>query len=156
MRLTAQPLSPSEFEPFGEVLIAPKAPGRHRIDRALECRSSTASPSLSFTRKLPTSLPMTSRTMERHPHSSQSFIPMEAGRWLIVVAPGDADDRPAMSLARAFVANPDQGVTFRRGVWHHLFTVLDRPASFAVFMWKDATPADDEFVDVPPFEVFLS
>ena len=42
------------------------------------------------------------------------------------------------------------------GVWHPPFTVPGRPASLAVFLWKDGTPADDEFVDVLPFEVFLS
>ena len=42
------------------------------------------------------------------------------------------------------------------GVWHPPFTVPGRPASLAVFLWKDGTPADEWFVDVLPFEVFLS
>jgi ureidoglycolate lyase len=34
-------------------------------------------------------------------------------------------------------------------VWHLPLTVLDRPASFAVFMWLDAGRGDEEFVDLP-------
>lgn len=94
--------------------------------------------------------------MERHPDSSQSFIPMAAARWLIVVTPDGGDGRPDMASARAFLASGREGVTFRRNVWHHPFTVLDEPADFAVFMWKHGSPKDDEFVEVVPFEVVLA
>ena len=49
----------------------------------------------------------------------------------------------------------DQGVTYGANVWHHPSTVFDREARFAVFMWKDGTSADDEFVEVQPFELHL-
>jgi ureidoglycolate lyase len=94
--------------------------------------------------------------MERHLHSSQSFIPIEAGRWLVLVAPHGADGGPDMTRARAFLARPDQGVTYGADVWHHPSTVFDRIARFAIVMWKDGTSADDEFVEVPPFELHLS
>jgi ureidoglycolate lyase len=155
MRLTAQPLTAEAFAPFGEVLSAPDAPGRDYIDAALANRRAHAKPSLSFTFKAPTALPLASTTMERHLHSSQSFVPMDAGRWLAIVAPHGADGGPDMSRAQAFLARPDQGVTYGADVWHHPFTVIDRPARFAVFMWKDGTAADDEFVEVPAFEVVL-
>ncbi len=61
-----------------------------------------------------------------------------------------------MARARAFLARGDQGVTYGADVWHHPFTVLDGPARFAIFMWKDGTAADDEFVDVAPFEIALA
>lgn len=155
MRLTAQPLTAEAFAPFGEVLRAPDAPGRAYVDAALANRRAHAKPSLSFTFKEPTVLPLASTTMERHLHSSQSFVPMDAGRWLVIVAPHGDDGGPDMTRARAFLAQPDQGVTFGADVWHHPFTVLDRPARFAIFMWKDGTSADDEFVQVAPFEVAL-
>ncbi|MFM7422520.1 MAG: ureidoglycolate lyase, partial [Alphaproteobacteria bacterium] len=96
-----------------------------------------------------------STTMERHEFSSQSFIPMEAGRWLVLVAPHGVDGKPDMEKARAFLARPDQGVTYGANVWHHPSTVFDREARFAVFRWKDGTSADDEFVEVQPFELHL-
>jgi ureidoglycolate lyase len=156
MRLIAEPLTAEAFAPFGEVLEAPAAPGRAYIDAALSNRRADAKPSLSFSTREPTALPLRSSTMERHKHSSQSFIPMEAGRWLVLVAPHGADGGPDMARARAFCARPDQGVTYGADVWHHPSTVFDRTARFAIFMWKDGGPEDDEFVEVAPFDLHLS
>jgi ureidoglycolate lyase len=153
MRLLTEPLTAAAFAPFGEVLEAPAAPGRAYIDAALANRRAHARPSLSFSTKEPAALPLRSTTMERHRHSSQSFVPMEAGRWLVLVAPHGADGGPDMARARAFLARPDQGVTYGADVWHHPSTVLDRTARFAIFMWKDGSAADDEFVEVAPFTV---
>lgn len=46
-------------------------------------------------------------------------------------------------------------MTFGADVWHYPFTVLDRPARFPIFLWKGGTSADDECVQVAPFEVVL-
>ncbi|MBR0674056.1 ureidoglycolate lyase [Neoroseomonas soli] len=155
MRLIAEPLTAEAFAPFGEVLAAPDAPGRVHIEGALANRRPHAKPTLYFTCKAPSALPLTSTTMERHLHSSQSFVPMDAGQWLVIVAPHAERGGPDMARARAFLARPDQGVTYGADVWHHPLTVIDRPARFATFMWKDGTPADDEFFEVAPFEVHL-
>jgi ureidoglycolate lyase len=97
------------------------------------------------------------RVIERHRSSSQSFVPMEAGRWLAIVAPHAMEGGgPDMARARAFLARPDQGITYGPDVWHHPFTVLDREARFAVLIWRDGTTGDEEFVDVAPFTVDLS
>ena len=158
MRLALQPLTAESFAPFGEVLETPGAPGRAYFDRALANRRSAASPSLSIVLKEPLdATPLRSKTMERHAFSSQSFIPLDAGRWLAVVAPHALEGSgPDMARALAFLARGDQGVTYGADVWHHPFTVLDRPACFAVMMWRDGTAADDEFVEVPAFKIHLS
>ncbi len=157
MRLVAEPLTSAAFLPYGEVLEGPAIPGRTYFEDALANRRPHARPSLSLVVKQPvTTLPIRSHQMERHLHSSQSFIPQEAGRWLVIVAPHLAQGTgPDMARARCFLARGDQGVTYGADVWHHPFTVLDREARFAIFMWKDGTKADDEFVDVAPFEVAL-
>jgi ureidoglycolate lyase len=58
-----------------------------------------------------------------------------------------------MARARAFLARPDQGVTYGANVWHHPFTVLDREARFVIVMWRDGSQGDEEFVEVPEFGV---
>ena len=153
MRLILEPLTAAAFAPFGEVLAAPDEPGRVYVEAALANRRAHARPSLSFSTRLPATLPIDSTTMERHRHSSQSFVPMDAGRWLVLVAPNGADGGPDMTKARAFLARPDQGVTYGADVWHHPSTVFDRAARFAIFMWKDGGSEDDEFVQVAPFTV---
>ncbi|MDP3415727.1 ureidoglycolate lyase [Falsiroseomonas sp.] len=155
MRLIAKPLTSEAFAAFGEVLSAPRDPGRVYTEAALSSRRTQAAPSLSFTCKVPSLLPLRSTTMERHQFSSQSFVPMGGGRWIAVVAPHGANGGPDMARAQAFVAQPDQGVTYGADVWHHPFTVIDQPGRFAVFMWKDGTATDEEFVEVAPFEVEL-
>ncbi len=156
MRLVAAPLTADAFAPFGDVLEGPFTLGRVAADRSLESRRSDLPLSLSLVLKPPSPLPIASTTMERHPVSSQSFIPMDAGRWLAVVAPRDARGGPDMSNAKAFLARPGQGITYGADVWHHPFTVLDRPGLFAVLAWKTGTPEDDVFVEVPSFQIDLA
>jgi ureidoglycolate lyase len=153
MRLIAQPLTAEAFAPFGQVLEAPAAVGRVAAQAALANRRPEVPVSLSLVTKAPAALPLRSTTMERHPFSSQSFLPLDAGAWLVMVAPHAASGGPDMARAQAFLARGDQGVTYGVDVWHHPFTVLDRIARFAVLMWKDGTPADDDFVEVAPFDI---
>lgn len=80
--------------------------------------------------------------LERHPHSTQSFVPIKAGRWLILVAPKRIDGAPDMDKALALVAGPEDAICIGRDVWHAGLTVLDQPAQFGMIMWK-AEDADD-------------
>ena len=86
-------------------------------------------------------------------HSSQSFVALEAARWLVMGAPRHAAGGPDMARAAAFVGGQGQGITYRADVWHHPLTVLDAPAAFAVFMWRDGSADDEEFVDIAPLLV---
>ncbi len=156
MRLIATPLTSAAFLPYGEVLEAPEMPGRTYFEDALANLRPQARPSLSLTVKQPlATLPLRSTMMERHRFSSQSFIPQEAGRWLSIVAPHAPSGGPDMARARAFLCGPHQGVTYGADVWHHPHTVLDQQARFAIVMWRTGRPGDDEFVQVPEFEVTL-
>ena len=150
-RLVAEPLTAAGFAPFGDVLAPPAQPGRAYFADALANDRSTAQPSLSLSRIEPVPVgPLSAVMMERHAYSSQSFIALEAGRWLVVVAPHGPDGSPDMANARAFICGPRQGVTYRADVWHHPLTVLDAPATFAVLMWRDGSAGDEEFVDIKP------
>jgi ureidoglycolate lyase len=83
--------------------------------------------------------------MERHEFSSQSFVPIDCSGWIVMVAPHTADNRPDMTKARAFLAGPEQGVTYSANIWHHPLTIVERPASFAIFMWLEGGKGDEEF-----------
>ena len=146
MTIVAKPLTPEEFAPYGDVLTAPADFGRVYFDQGLCSSRPTAWPSLSVAhaRCLP-SLPLEATVMERHEFSSQSFVPLDVSRWLVIVAPSGADSGPDPSRAVAFLAGPGQGVTYHAGTWHHPLTILDRPGRFAVFMWRDGTTTDEEF-----------
>jgi ureidoglycolate lyase len=80
--------------------------------------------------------------LERHPHSTQSFLPIKAGRWLVLVAPKAASGEPDLAGALAFVAGPEDAICIGRDVWHAGLTVFDQPAQFGMIMWK-AESAED-------------
>jgi ureidoglycolate lyase len=158
MELTAEPLSAEAFAPFGDVLVAPQAPGRAYFEQALgNLRGAAAHPSLSFINRAPIAgLPLQITKMERHEFSSQTFVPLEVSRWLVVVAPHSGNGMPDVERAQAFVASSAHGITFKPNTWHYSLTVVDKPARMAVFMWCDGTKGDEQFVDVPHFTVRIA
>lgn len=148
--IDARPLEPEVFAPFGEVLDVPRHSGRTYYERTLGSLRPDAWPSLSIARREDVdAIPFIVRQMERHEFSSQSFVPLDARRWLVIVAPHATGGGPDASGLQAFVARGDQGVTFAANVWHHPLTVLDAAASFAIMMWRNGTGTDEEFVDLP-------
>lgn len=150
------PLTAEAFAPFGDVVTAPEQPGRSYFDDALESTGVAARPSLSIAHRLPVaSMPLQVTAFERHPFSSQTFLPLSGRRWIIVVCPSRDGGLPDVASACAFVAGPEQGVTYFRGVWHHQLTLLDAPGCHAVWMWRQNSGDDDEIIDVPPFSVEL-
>lgn len=154
MELIVQELTLAAFAPYGEVIRIPDAPGREYFESGFANARSSAWPSLSTVLKMPVDgLPLEANLLERHEFSSQTFVPIDVSRWLIVVCPHAERGGPDVERAVAFFAGPGQGVTYAMNTWHHGLTVLDRPARFAVFMWRDATSADEEFVPVAPFMV---
>ena len=156
MEIDARPLTADAFAPFGEVFAVPDAPGRHYAEAALANARPGARPSLSVALRDPAPPgPIVARVMERHEFSSQSIVPMGPGRFLVLVAPHAAAGGPDMTQARAFVAGPGQGVTYGADVWHHGMTVLDTPLAFGVFMWRDGTAGDEQFVDIAPLTIRL-
>jgi ureidoglycolate lyase len=85
---------------------------------------------VSLYRVVPYTLPHTIDMLERHPLSSQLFMPLNAAPFLVVVAPpGERIDRGSV---RAFVTNGAQGVNYRRGTWHHPVIALANPSEFLV------------------------
>jgi ureidoglycolate lyase len=155
MVIVPEPLRAEAFAPFGDVLEAPLDLGRNFFGDGLANRRAGAAPSLAVAHVPPlTVLPLVATRMERHEFSSQSFLALDVSRWLVIVAPKDADGRPDTARARAFLAGPGQGVTYRADTWHHPLTVLDREARLAVLIWLEHSQTDEEFVTLDqPFTV---
>ncbi|KAI8365503.1 ureidoglycolate hydrolase-domain-containing protein [Choanephora cucurbitarum] len=91
-------------------------------------------------------LPFTVKLLERHPYSSQAFIPMTDGQtrgYLVIVALNGADDRPDMSTLKAFVASSKQGINYHQGVWHHPMVVLEHETDFVCIVHESDIPEDN-------------
>ena len=156
-QIIAEPLNAEVFRPFGQVVEGPAEPGRKRFNEFLENARAGAGVDLSIATYEPlVTWPMQVKELERHPHSSQTFIPIKAARYLVIVAPDKPDGSPDLAGARCFLANGKQGITYRRGLWHHGMTVVDDTAEMAILMWCDGSSGDEEFLDVETrFEVLL-
>jgi ureidoglycolate lyase len=149
MRIVAEPLTAEAFKPFGAVLEGPHTAGRVSMTETLANGRPHAPVSLSVATVEPKKdLPLEVKVLERHEHSSQTFIPLSVSRYLVLATRDAPGGGPDLLSLRAFIARAGQGVTYAMGTWHHPVTVLDTPASFAVLMWRDGTAGDEEFVPV--------
>lgn len=151
IELVAGPLQPELFGKFGAVVQAPAEPARIHLPDALNSLRPDARATLTASRSLPQSLPLISQVMERHRYSTQTFLPLDGARYVAVVAPSAPDGGPNMRMAQAFVVPGDTGISYAADTWHHPHLVLDRPAAFAVLLWRDGTAGDIETrqLDVP-------
>lgn len=151
MAIVALPLTAEAFAPFGELVDAPDQGGksanggtarRHDFIGKLANLRPGAQANLCTVRCAPVAFPLEMKLLEKHPHSTQAFVPMVVSRYLVAVAPTGADGLPDMTGVRAFIAGPGQGINYRAGTWHHPLVVLDAPAQFAMFVWEDGTKED--------------
>jgi ureidoglycolate lyase len=132
-------LTAEAFAPFGEVIEI----GQHlprwinggtceRFDDVAQpdVLASGGSPKISIFRAAARQLPFHVKVLERHPLSSQAFIPLDGLPFLVVVA--EAGDAPLSGRIRAYRSSGTQGVNYRRNTWHHALLALERTSHFLV------------------------
>lgn len=144
MDVFTRPLRPESFAAFGTVLAAPSQGQRDDNAAVLFNGRTSAALNLATVNAPMVRLPLTIEQLERHEHSTQSFIPLDADEYLVVVCPDDGMGQPALDELAAFVAERGQGFTYNANIWHHPMSALGRPASFALLIWEDGTAADCE------------
>jgi len=152
LELEAAPLTAAAFAPFGDVVEAGdrfalinRGTTRMYADLAkIDLDAQGGTPRVSMYRVAPYELPLTIGMLERHPLSSQLFVPLDAAAFLVVVAPGGVDVIDP-STVRAFVTSGHQGVNYRRGTWHHPVIALKHPTEFLVVDRAGAGRNCDEF-----------
>jgi ureidoglycolate lyase len=151
--LMAQPLSAEAFAPYGEVVGSAGCGGR-AINAGTSLRvemgepdilDAGGRPSLSVFRARAIALPFAARVLERHRLGSQTFLPLGATPYLVLVALGA--DAPDTATLRAFLAGPGVGITLRRDVWHHPLMAL-ADGDFAV-LERAGPQVDCELVPLP-------
>jgi ureidoglycolate lyase len=136
--LRPEPLTRAAFAAFGDVIEAGNAfdlinsgtTQQYRKLTDIDVSTDGGKTQISLYRVVPYRLPHTIDMLERHPLSSQLFMPLNASPFLVVVAP--AGERIDRASVRAFVTNGAQGVNYRRGTWHHPVIALANPSEFLV------------------------
>lgn len=146
--LPIRPISREAFAPFGELLddaspnsfLTNEGTARryHRLG-IVDCSQDSGTPLLSIFQILSTTIPSSISMMERHPVSSQAFMPLNNQRFVVIVSPPDRV--PIGHELQAFITNGTQGVNYRRGTWHHPLISLDT----GNFLVVDRSGPNDDF-----------
>lgn len=160
-QITATIITPEAYAPFGAVLQAPH-PSRptprvanHGTAQAFDDlaalvnrRGAGARPTAAVFRCAPLRAERAPiHWLERHQESTQMFVPMNALRYLLIVAHGG--DIPDLSTLCAFIVEGPRAITYAPGVWHHPMIALDQETDFINFIWQDGTAADCHEVHFP-------
>ena len=136
-----QKLTRKNFAAFGEVISCHEQDFFHindvhteRYHALVEIQiSGNAKAGISIFRNIKaTTLPLKISMLERHPHGSQAFIPMQGQPFLVVVAQALNPRQPDLNQIYAFITDGSQGVNYRAGTWHHPLLTFEAPSNFAV------------------------
>lgn len=147
--LISSPLNAAAFAPFGDIL---EATGDFRLineglcqrhhDRAKLDFGPAGRAGISIFNATPRALPYEFSLVERHPESSQAFLPLSQHPFLVIVAP---DENGTPGRPCAFLTNGHQGINLYRGVWHGVLAPLHAPGLFAVVDRIGPTPNLEEY-----------
>lgn len=160
--IKAVALTNDSFKPFGEVISKEACRDIRSINRgqtarfnnlaALTLNGPGLEPCLSIFQTEAWAVPGTVTELERHPLTSQAFIPLGEASYLVIVAPMGPLKEEAI---QAFVASPFQGVNYHPGVWHHRNLALNAAADFLVIDADGSTENCDEQSLIQPIEINL-
>jgi ureidoglycolate lyase len=148
LAVRANEIDVEAFAPFGNVIRASATEARTDWSAPFDNKRGNARINCYTTSVDAVTLPATLKVMERHVHSFQTFLPLDADSYLVCVAPQGDGDLPDVSGLRAFIVPAGIGITYRANVWHHPMASLTRSAQFAVWMWRSGGDDDEEFVDL--------
>ena len=139
MMLKVEPLTRAAFAPFGDVIdcggdnhytINEGYAERYHDLAKVDVGAEGSKPLISIFRAKPREMPLRIRMMERHPLSSQAFIPLLPRAFLVIVArPGPA---PTATDLRCFRTQGQQGVNYAPGTWHHPLIALENEQDFLI------------------------
>lgn len=144
-----QPLTAEAFAPFGDVIQTSEQANHFSINYGyteryhdlanIDVTAHSGKAGASIFHSTPLPLPLTLKIMERHPLSSQAFIPMSNNPYLVVVAPPGDFNIKALCV---FMATANQGVNYKAGTWHHFCLALKAPSHFLVIDRLPTNPND--------------
>lgn len=162
MLLEAQPISSENFAPYGELIakncaetIYPINEGHtrrfHRL-AGIDANEEYGEPIVSIFESSPLALPLPVKSMERHPLSSQAFIPLSQNAYLVVVAPAGNFN---VTDLKAFLVEGGKGVSYHRGTWHHYNIALGVRSDFLVID-RQGPGANCDEIDIAEFGITVN
>ncbi len=134
-----QALSASSFSDFGDVIeVQENGPfisinqgftERYHDLAKVDVETQNGRTLINIFRSTPLPLPIQITLMERHPLSSQAFVPLSNNPYLVVVAKAGEFNEASIQV---FLAQANQGVNYHAGTWHHFCLALHQQSDFLV------------------------
>ncbi|WP_420794522.1 ureidoglycolate lyase [Thalassomonas haliotis] len=138
-KIVPEILTREAFAPFGDVIevddnrqhftINDGFTERYHDLAKVDVEKNNGRTLINIFRSTPLAQPIAIKMMERHPLSSQAFIPLGNEPYLVVVAPKGELDLAAIEV---FIAQSNQGVNYHAGTWHHYCLALHQRSDFLV------------------------
>jgi ureidoglycolate lyase len=133
------PLTAEAFAPYGDVIEARADLEQIPINYGqtntfnkfakVDVTAEGGETQLRIFRTTPLPRPLQLKIMERHPLGSQAFVPLGDQPYMVAVAEkGDLDPKKI----KVFLAQPNQGVNYHAGTWHHYSLALNEVSDFLV------------------------
>ena len=154
--MQARRITPQAFAPYGDLLTAPTQTGRLDFVARFENPRPHARTNIALVRCEPAPEELRVAEMECHPFSAQTFFPLDASGYLLVVACDDGNGRPDPGTLAAFSVSNPQGINYHPGTWHIGMIALSRPGTFALLIHEDGSADDCHFHPVDPFDVLVN
>jgi len=89
--------------------------------------------------------PLSIHMLEKHPYFSQTFMPRSNKPFLVVVALGD--EKPDLNTLKFFKTNGNQGVFYKRGIWHFPLISIEDNEQFIVIDRNDLGKSENKLED---------
>jgi ureidoglycolate lyase len=139
-RIRIEPLTAEGFAPFGRLIdVGDRAPDTVAVSgtEGWQVPFESGRPLVSLLRTPYQGLRF--KTMERHFHVSQAFIPLGGEHAAVAVAPPSDDpaNLPELAAIRAFLLDGSKGYVLHRGTWHSLDRFPVRPPDTRFVMLTD-------------------
>ncbi|MDR3612416.1 MAG: ureidoglycolate lyase [Candidatus Obscuribacterales bacterium] len=152
------PMERSAYEAYGDLISADEseafrfanmgtAKRFNQLSDVINLRPNEARLNLCVFRCEAAHLPLEMKLLERHPYSTQVFIPMhQDAKFLVIVSLGA--NLPDLATLKAFVVTGAQGISYKPGVWHYPMTALEQPIDFSCLIWEDGSEFDCHVVNL--------
>ena len=125
IRFKPRKVSKKNFKKFGQIIdtskkkylrinngFAKRYDNLGKIDTSTKMGTTIVSIFSAKKRRFPMKIDM----MEKHPLSSQAFIPMKETTFLAFVAP--QGESPEIDKIQSFIIPPKTGINYKPGIWH--------------------------------------
>ncbi|AOA63029.1 Ureidoglycolate lyase [Komagataella phaffii CBS 7435] len=189
--IPTQPLTPASFKPFGSIICTDQQldhPHKSAANQGTAIKLFQVSQIVNNYSSCPSGNPATinwnifrctvpntltksdqgnrvytGKVLERHPYTTQTFLPMgiskEKDTYMVICALNDetTDQKlPDLSTLTAFICKGNQAVTYGAGVWHAPMIVLNETVDFAVLVHENDQPQENcEEVEYEGLQVLI-